>query len=269
MRESRNILSIWTAAALALMAAGCAGRPDASEEARDPGSRAEQLIDHWIEAAGGMEAWEHVRNARFAVVTVWFDSTEAEVRRRPRFVTIKKDPQRARIERDEAEGHYVQAYDGETAWATLDGRRLPADHRATAEVRYVTGDVLYWFGLPYKLRDPGVNLDHIPEDSIGYEGVRVTFGEGVGLHPGDRYFYYFDEGSPFPVQVHYIEEGGTTVDRTVWSDYRKAAPLTYVGTRTYVDEQGRRTKQLLMRDVVINPGVSDTTFTPPGGVASR
>lgn len=229
----------------------------------EPRDRADERVGRWIEAAGGMDAWQQVRNARFTVVTVWFDSTETEVRRRPRFVWVKKNPQRARIERDEPEGHYVQAYDGSTAWATLNGERLPEDHRATAEVRYVTGDVFYWFGLPYKLRDSGVHLEHVPRDSVGLEGVRVTFGEGVGLHPGDRYFYYFTDDSPFPVQVHYIEEGSTSISRTAWSDYREADPIGYVGTRTYFDEQGRRTKQLLLRDVVINPGVPDSLFRPP------
>lgn len=271
MTATRTIPTLLVAAWLPLAMAAC---DDGERPARAPGPRAEpdraaQLIDRWIDAAGGMDAWDRVRSARLTVVTVWFDSTETEVRRRPRFIAVRKDPQRARIERDEPEGHYVQAHDGQTAWATLDGERLQEDHPAAREVRYVTGDVFYWFGLPYKLRDPGVFLDHIPADSTGYEGVRVRFDDGVGLHPGDRYYYYFDEGSPFPVQVHYIEEGSTSVDRTVWSDYREAPPLTYVGTRTYYDERGRTTKQLLMRDVVINPEVPDSTFRPPMAAAGR
>lgn len=236
-----------------VVAAGCRG----------PRDRADVLIDRWIDAAGGLGAWKDVRDARFTVVTVWFDSTGAEVRRRPRFVWIKKDPQRARIERDEPEGHYVQASDGDTTWATLDGAPLPPENPAAAEVPYVTRDVVYWFGLPYKLRDPGVHLAYIPADSTGHEGVRVSFGEDIGLHPGDRYFYYFAEGSPLPIQVHYIEQGKTTVDRSIWSDYRQANPITYVGTRTFVDSAGRRTKRLIMKDVQINPGIPDSLFQPP------
>ena len=231
---------------------------------RGPRGRADALTDRWIEAAGGLDAWNDVENARFTVVTVWFDSTGAEVRRRPRFVWMKKDPLRARIERDEPEGHYVQASDGDTTWATLNGAPIPPDDPAAAEVAYVTRDVVYWFGLPYKLRDPGVHLSHIPADSTGHEGVKVTFGEGIGLHPGDRYFYYFDGSSPFPIQVHYIEEGKTNVDRSIWSDFQQADPITFVGTRTFVDSAGRRTKQLIMKDVEIDAGVPDSLFRPPG-----
>ncbi|NNG16737.1 MAG: hypothetical protein HKM89_09665 [Gemmatimonadales bacterium] len=241
---------------LAAAVSGCRGEP--------PGP-ADQLVDGWIEAAGGAGAWKQVHDLRYTVTTVWFDSSGTEVRRRPRFVWGEKRPQRARIERDEAEGHYVQAHDGRgTIWATLNGEPLPPDHKATAEVLYVAGDVMYWIGLPYKLRDPGVNLRYIPADSTGYAGVMVSFGEGVGIH-SDRYFYYFEEGSPFPVEVHYIEEGRTNVSRTKWTDFGEAGPLSYVGTRTYYDERGVTRKQLIISDVEINPDVDDAMFLPPAG----
>jgi hypothetical protein len=246
-----------TAVTILLAAAATACR-------REPPGPADQLVDAWIEAAGGLDAWKKVKDLRYTVTTVWFDSTGREVRRRPRFVWGQKDPQRARIERDEREGHYAQAHDGRgTTWATLNGQRLPPTHGAVAEVLYVTGDVMYWIGLPYKLRDPGVHLSYIARDSTGYAGVRVSFGEGVGQHSGDRYFYYFSDDSPFPVEVHYVEEGSRGVNRTKWSDFGQAGPITYVGTRSYYDDRGVTRKQLIISDVLINPGVPDSLFLPP------
>ena len=255
MQGKRRILTSVVAATLTVVTATCDMQP--------PGP-ADDLVARWIEAAGGTVAWDHVDDLRYTVTTVWFDSTGTEVRRRPRFVWGKKHPLRARIERNEPEGHYVQAHDGKgNVWATLDGALLPDSARAVEEVPYVTGDVMYWIGLPYKLRDPGVNLAYIPYDSTGRPGVRVTFGEDIGLHPGDRYFYYFEQGSPLPVEVHYIEEGSKNIDRSRWSDYGTAGPITYVGTRTYYDEKGVTTKQLLISDVEINPGLPDSLFAPP------
>lgn len=253
----RRILMLLGLATVLLAVKGCQGEP--------PGP-ADVLIDNWIEEAGGLDAWAQVEDLRYTVTTVWFDSTGTEVRRRPRFVWGKKHPLRARIERDEPEGHYVQAHDGRgNSWATLNGQLLPDTAKAAAEVLYVGGDVMYWIGLPYKLRDPGVNLHYIPADSTGYAGVRVNFGEDIGLHSGDQYFYYFAEGSPFPVEVHYMEEGQASVTRTRWSDYQAAGPITYVGTRTYYDDAGVTRKQLIISDVVINPGLPDSLFLPPTG----
>jgi len=250
-------------ATTALLAMAMAGLACADE----PSGPADTLVSDWIAAAGGVEAWRDVEDLRYTVTTVWFDSTGTETRRRPRFVWLKKHPERARIERDEAEGHYVQAHDGGgSIWATLNGERLPPGHKAVKEALYVGRDVVYWIGLPYKLRDPGVNLSYIPPDSIGLAGVKVTFGEDVGEHPGDRYFYYFEEASPFPVELHYIEQGRThqDINRTRWTDYQQAGPLTFVGTRTWYDENDVPTKRLIISDVIVNPGLADSLFTPPG-----
>ncbi len=232
----------------------------------DPPGPTDHLVDAWIDAAGGPDAWTEVKDFSYTVTTVWFDTTGTETRRRPRFVWAKKDPHRARIERDEAEGHYVQAHDGRGAiWATLNGAALADTSKAVREVLYISGDVIYWIGLPHKLRDPGAHLRYIPPDSTGYAGVAVTFGEGIGDHSGDRWFYYFDQNSPLPVEVHYIEEGRTNVNRTRWSDFQRADPITFVGTRTFYDERGVTRKQLIITDLQINPGIPDSLFSPPDG----
>jgi hypothetical protein len=62
--------------------------------------------------------------------------------------------------------------------------------------------------------------------------------------------------------VHYIEEGKENRSRTVWSAFRAAEPLTYVGTRKWYDD-GRLTKELRMYDVEINPELVDSLFAPP------
>jgi hypothetical protein len=253
MRTALRVSAVALFAGLA--AVGCQNEP--------PGP-ADLLVDAWIEAAGGPSPWKDVKNLRYTVTTVWFDSTGTETRRRPRFVWGRKNPERVRIERDEAEGHYVQAHDGRgTSWATLDGRSLDDTTKAVREVLYISGDVMYWIGLPYKLRDPGVNLHYITPDSTGRAGVAVTFGDNIGLHSGDRWYYWFDDSSPFPAEVHYIEEDRTNVNRTRWSDFGWAGDLSYVGTRTFYDERGVTRKQLLISDVEINPGVEDEVFSPP------
>lgn len=238
---------------------GSAPRPDAA-------SLADSAVGAWIEAAGGMRAWRSIERARYTVNTVWYDSTGKVRRMRPRRVTLRKTArgEEARIERPEAEGLYVQVFNGDTAWAALNGTPLPPDDPAVEEAEYVARDVFYWFGLPFKLRDPGANLDARRLEGGGVE-VRVGFGSDVGVHPGDRYFYEFRDSDPFPEEVDYIEQGTETRDRTLWRHFREAGPITYVGTRRYVDERGRVTKELRISDVVIDPPLADTLFAPPSG----
>ncbi|MFQ5690657.1 MAG: hypothetical protein ACE5HQ_10335 [Gemmatimonadota bacterium] len=205
-----------------------------------------------------------MHTARYTVTTVWHDSTGQVVRMRPRRVELWKSAagEQSRVERPEAEGLYVQVFTGDTAWATLNGYPLPADNPTVAESEYVGRDVFYWFGLPFKLLDPGVHrrASRLPDG--GFE-VRVTFGEEIGVHPGDRYFYYFLDQDPFPEEVRYIEQGREDVNRAVWSDFGKAGPISYVGTRAYRDAEDRPTKDLLIDDVSINPELPDSLFRPP------
>lgn len=252
------------AASLLLWGCGGADGEGAGSEAAGAGSVADSLVTGWIQAAGGPSAWESVRTLRYTVTTVWYDSTGRVERMRPRRVELKKTSTgfMGRIERPEAEGLYVQGFTGDTLWATLNGHPLPPDHPAAEEAEYVNRDVYYWIGLPWKLRDPGVELDARPLETGGHE-VAVRFGDGAGQDGGDRYFYLFTDTDPFPEEVHYIEEGAEERTRTLWRDFRTASPLTYVGTRRYEDDRGRPTMELRIDDVVIGPSLPDSLFAPP------
>jgi hypothetical protein len=278
---------VWTVAAtLCLSSLGCSAHTPRPAEEGPPGvqtaalesvavramrsTRADTLIDAWIHAAGGARLWDAVRDVQYTMTTVWYDPTTGEEqRRRPRYIRIRKHEGgfRVHVERTEAEGRYVQVWDGQTGWATLNGALLADTARAVREIEAVAGDVSYWIGLPWKLRDPGVRLQYLRTDSnAAGEVVEVSFGDGVGLHPGDRYWYYFgDPRSAFPTEVHFLQENNPPAlrERTRWSDWRRSGPATYLGQRLHVDGEGRPLKALLISDVVANGNMRDALFRRP------
>jgi hypothetical protein len=226
-------------------------------------ARAEALVTGWINAAGGPRVWNAVRDVSYTITTVWYDTAGLEVRRRPRHVWIDKRPSRyrVRVERTEAEGRYVQIWNGSAA-ASLNGDVLPDTARAVREVEYVAGDLMYWIGLPWKLRDPGANLSY--EEANGVPVVHVTFGSGVGLHDGDRYWYYWhDRSSRLPTEVHYIEQGKTERERVTFGDPQKIGPAIFFRTRTRKSAQGVPMRALILSDVVVNRGIRDSLFSLP------
>jgi hypothetical protein len=183
-------------------------------------------------------------------------------RRRPRYVWIKKAENsfRVRVERTEAEGKYIQIWN-DGAVASLNDVALPDSARAVREVEYVAGDLTYWIGLPWKLRDPGVNLAFQSEANA--DVVHVTFGEGVGKHDGDRFWYYWhDRNSPFPTEVHYVEQGLSDVDRrrVGLSELRSIGPGKYFSVRTIKSAHGMPVRALIVSDVVVNRGIRDSVF---------
>jgi hypothetical protein len=213
-----------------------------------------------------MDAWNDITSARFTITTVWFDSVGEIRRMRPRRVEMRRvnGVHQARIERPEAEGLYVQTWTGNSGWATLNGKTLAADTKEVQETEYVGQDVMYWIGLPYKLFDPGVNRRALALDDGGYE-VRITFGEEIGQHPGDQYFYYFVDDDPYPEEVHYIVQGRTeeSRNRTVWTGYGNVGDFTYVIARRWINRDGIPTKELRVDDVQLNPTLSDSLFAAP------
>lgn len=252
----------------ALAGSGCAGSggPPVAADRTPEETLADSLVGAWLGAAGGLDAWRDVSSARYTITTVWFDSLGEIERMRPRRVEMRKlgGDEQARIERPETEGLYVQTFTGDDAWATLNDARLPDDGPVVAETEYVGRDVVYWFGLPYKLYDPGVNRRARALDDGGYE-VAITFGDDIGAHPGDRYFYYFLDEDPWPEEVHYIEQGREEADRnrTVWNGFGRVGDFTYVVSRRWLDSSGTPTKELRVDDVQLGPELADSLFAPP------
>jgi hypothetical protein len=236
----------------------CTCSASAASAQRD--ARAEKLVAGWIKAAGGPRVWDAVKDIRYTLTTVWYDSAGVEVRRRPRDVSIDKRqaPYRVRIERTEAEGRYVQMWNN-GARASLNEKVLADSARAVREVEYVAGDLTYWIGLPWKLRDPGVNLSYADENGVAV--VHVTFGEGIGLHDRDRFWYYWhDRNSPFPTEVHFIEQGKSERERYTFSEPTRIGSAIYFARRIKKSAQGIPTRALILSDVIVNRGIAASHF---------
>ena len=226
---------------------------------------AQALVDGWIDALGGMETYRKLRSASYTLTTEIRDPVSGRLRRtRPRYVTIARleNGEAARIERWEGNDFIQHGFDGVAEWAVMNGETLGPGDKDYDEARYVSGDVFYWIGLPFKLKDPGVFLHY---DSLGDQGrhlVRVTFGEEVGDH-SDTWFYTFEEGRAMPVSIGYREEGRENVSRAYWEDIREVDGYVFTGRRMHVNAEGKVWKVLVTTDFVLNPPVDPAIFKGP------
>lgn len=261
MRTAARASRIATSACL-LVAASAWSLPGQTPS-HDP--VADSLVADWIAAVGGMEAYQRMHRATFTLTTELYDPASGRLRyTRPRYVSLAKLPagEASRIERWEGSDFIQQGFDGRRSWAYRNGTLLPDTAMDAREALYVARDVFYWFALPFKLRDPGVYLRYRGRDPQGRHTVVVQFGEGVGEHQ-DTWFYYFAHGRARPVEVDYMEEGKTTLNRTRWEDVRSADGYPYVGRRVHFDERGRVFKIIRTSDVRINPDLETRIFREP------
>lgn len=277
--RTQPLLSVFLAAAFTGLAA-CGPSADAGElgsgdsegvlgaasvQSAEGDARAVELVDRWIEAVGGMEAFHDFRTARFSLSTELYDPVTGRMQRaRPRYVTLAKmnDEQLSRIERWNWTGaqFIVQAFDGDTAWAYVNDEPAPPGQMDADQALYVSRDVFYWFSLPFKLRDPGVILHYDGRNEDGLHVVRVTFGEGVGT---DVWWHLFEEGRSWPVETRYQTGGTGGIQRLSFQDIREVDGYFYPAERVHVDDQDQVWKILRMTEVDINPPVSAGAFSDP------
>lgn len=254
LRSTPLLLLAALTAASALV--GAAPRLEAQEAVAD------SLVRRWIEAAGGMENYHRMQSASFTLVTELYDPGSGRLRRaRPRYVRIARLPsgEAARIERWEGEDFIVQVFDGEEARAWTNGEPLGPGEKDFEETRYVAGDVFYWVSLPWKLEDPGVRLHYEGRDDEGRKVVAVTFGPDVGDHQ-DRWYYLFEDGRSWPVEIRYVEEGREDINRTFWRDIRSVDGYVFAGERVHIDGEGRVVKILRTMDFELNPEIDEEVF---------
>ena len=253
-------------ATAALVAAIALGAAPASAAAQDAGDDPEAvaLVDRWIEAVGGMERYWELEGATFTLTTELYNpATNRMKRARPRYVTIGRTEagEISRVERWEGDDYIEHGWDGEEAWARMNGEALGPGDKDYDEARYVASDVQYWISLPYKLRDPGVNLHWDGVDEEGRRVVRVTFGEDVGDHQDTWYYRFPADGSVWPSQVEYVEEGSESVNRLRFEDIREVDGFVFVGRRVHFDESGGLTKVLDTSDFRFNPEIDPAVFS--------
>jgi hypothetical protein len=86
----------------------------------------------------------------------------------------------------------------------------------------------------------------------------------VGEHQ-DVFTYYFPPGRGFPYEVTYVEEGRENLNRLVWGETRRVGEIRYpyVVRRDWLTPSGKRTKALVISDVVVNPEVAQGRFEVP------
>lgn len=160
---------------------------------------ATQLADAVFKASGG-ENWPNVRAIQFT-----FNVSEGEQ------LLLA-----AQHVWDVEAGKDTVTWNGKTVTVDV---RSPAqdDDSKAAYARWVNDS--YWLLAPLKLKDAGVHVRPLGDDSF-----EVSF-EQVGLTPGDRYVYYIDRGTNLPRAWDYMPASDKKLGGT-WERYREIGGLT-------------------------------------------
>jgi len=94
----------------------------------------------------------------------------------------------------------------------------------------------YWLVMPYKLKDSGVTLKYVGQDTTSdgraAEKLELTFAN-VGVTPENKYHVYVDNVSKLVTQWDFFNDYKDTEARfsTPWADYKKYGKIKLSGNR--------------------------------------
>jgi len=177
-------------------------------------AKAVALADSVMEACGGAENW---KNARIVTwdwfgkrLNVWNKQTgDIRVEARRSLILMNLNTRKGRAWKD---GHEITE---------------PADLQRAIDYGYEAWiNDSYWMFLPFKLKDSGVTLKYLGEDTTA-EGrkadmISLTF-NGVGLTPKNKHVVYIDKDSKLLVQWDFYRDAEDPAPHffVPWKNYQK------------------------------------------------
>lgn len=241
------------------------------------------VVRRAVAGHGGLEAWNGFQDVVWRETIERFEKDRVvETTVRIIYVQKKDGRMRIRIEQDNGsiehldeqlevdsspvKGFTVIGHDGHQSWYAVDGV-LDTTPRAARSAQYVTVAFMYFFGLPFKLLDPGANLTLLPSVTRygkRHDVVQVSFERGVGDNPTDGFVYYFGQASGRITDIRYWRVGHRNRQRLgQWRDYVKVGDLWKESLRIFQSADGMvKSTERRFEYLRVNSGLDDGLFSP-------
>ena len=234
-----------------------APNPPTTGVTSDP--KAVAVADATLAAMGGQAAWDGTHYLRFTFAgrrTHFWDKWTGRHR-----LEGKTKENESYVVLDNVNTHQGTAYMG--------GKPVEGDKGAKmVENSYAAWvNDTYWLLMPYKLKDPGVNLSYVGEqqlDGKDYDEIGLTFGP-VGLTPGDHYFAWFNRGTHLMDRWAYLlqdqpRDAAPTV--WLWQGWQRQGQIMLAPHRVSPDGQ----KKLELSVILVAASLPVAVFTSPAPV---
>jgi hypothetical protein len=253
----KEVASMIRFLAIALTLAIVLARPGAGESS----PQALAVADAMIQALGGQAAWDSTHFIHFTFngrrTHTWDKWTG---RHRVEGQTKDHEPY---VVLDNIVTHQGTAYvngkqiEGELAKQMVDN----------AYAAWVNDT--YWLLMPYKIKDPGVNLSYAGEDQIdgkAYDKLALTFGQ-VGLTPGDHYWVWINRDSHLMDRWAYLlQDQPRDAAPTAWL-WQGWQPYDKIQLAPMRVQPGASDKKLVLSDLQVLDQLPDSVFVSPEPVA--
>jgi len=187
----------------------------------------EQLVAKAIEHAGGWVSWTNTKTLQFRKTTNRFneDGSPKETRVQFHKYVLHPSPQmRIDWEMNGSKGVMINNGKGE-AWKFVNGKEATTQEDING-ARGNTFGSHYVFGMPFKLRDPGTQLEDggtaTMDDGTVVQKVRTTYAKGAGDAGGMHTWTYMFDPQTGRLACNHLQY---EADKWDWTEYYDEKPV--------------------------------------------
>lgn len=187
-----------------------------------------EALKRVFEAHGGLDAWKAQRTLTYVLPKESLSETHT--------IDLK-----TRADRIDTEA-YSMGFDGERTWIL--------DPKGTygGNPEFYHNLMFYFYAMPFVLADPGINYDSSPDlefEGKAYPGIRIGYGEGVGITPEDEYYLHYDPQTGQMAWLGYTVtyRSGEPSDNVKWiryDDWQRVEGLLLPASISWYAYQGRQ-----------------------------
>ncbi|CAN5417981.1 hypothetical protein BH20VER3_BH20VER3_04400 [soil metagenome] len=186
----------------------------------------EQLVEKSIAHAGGWEAWMNTRSIQFRKMIVRYepDGKVKETRVQYHKYLLHPSPM-MRIDWEMNGSKGIMINDGRDAKKYANGKEMTAQE----EINSARGNTFgshYVFCMPFKLRDPGTQLENAGmttlADGTVVQKVRTTYAKGAGDAGGMHTWTYMFDPKTGRLAANHLEYAAGKFD---WIEYFEEKPV--------------------------------------------
>ncbi len=194
-----------------------------------------------LEAHGSLERWKSMETMSYIV----------ERKEKPERHVIDLDSRKVLLTHDD----YRLGFDGQEVWVSPNKAAF-----GDGSARFYHNLRFYFVAMPFIVADPGINYEVLPQKEIQgktYNGLRITYNDGVGDAPEDEYILYIDPETQrmewlLYTVTYYTGQPGNRYNALHYSEWQEVnglmMPQKMVGYKYADDEVGEQRYERLVSD---------------------
>ncbi len=206
---------------------------------------------------GGLDKWKSMKGMSYEIEKEGGNEKQ----------TIDLQNRREMIEAS----NFTSGFDGKAYWVV-------ADTSYKGNPKFYTNLMFYFYAMPFVLADEGITYSEtepIVYEGVSYPGIRISYGDGVGISPEDEYFIHYDANTHEMAWLGYTVtyfsgEKSNKKSYIRYDDWKKFNGLKLPNSATWFKVEdgkliGPRNTRQFKNVVVSEKAFDNATFAVPEG----